>query len=59
MYNKLEIIWKEVAVAERKYYPGICMERLRKITDTSATIADVSVEVRTKHLQKRIILQDI
>jgi hypothetical protein len=32
MNNKVKIIWKEVAVAETKYYSGICLQGLKKIT---------------------------
>jgi hypothetical protein len=30
MDDELKRIWKEVVVAELRYYPGICMEGMRK-----------------------------
>jgi hypothetical protein len=33
MNNKLEGIWKEAVVAKTRYYPGICLEGLRKTTE--------------------------
>jgi hypothetical protein len=30
--NELERVWKPVAVAYSRYYPGICVEVLRKET---------------------------
>jgi hypothetical protein len=33
MNDELERIWKEAIVTQSKYFRGICMEGLRKITD--------------------------
>jgi hypothetical protein len=45
-----ERIWEEVMVAYSRYYPGICLEGLRKTTKTSVRIAGVPSEVQTKSL---------
>lgn len=42
MMDELEGIWTEVAVAKLRYYPDICMEKLRKIR---VTIADALPEI--------------
>jgi hypothetical protein len=34
MVEELEIIQKEVAMAQLMHYPGICLEGLRKTTKT-------------------------
>jgi hypothetical protein len=31
--NELERMWKEVVIAYLRYYPGICLEELRKTTE--------------------------
>lgn len=33
MVNELEIIWYEVVVAYSRYYPNICLEGLKKVTE--------------------------
>jgi hypothetical protein len=48
MKNELERIWKEVVVARtRYYYPGICLEGLRKTTKPVRK-AGVPGEIRTR-----------
>jgi hypothetical protein len=47
--NELEMIWKEAALALSLYYSGIFLERLRKTIKTLVRIADVPVEIQTKH----------
>jgi hypothetical protein len=32
MNDKFDRIWKEVIVALMRYYPGICLQKLRKVT---------------------------
>jgi hypothetical protein len=39
MNNELERIWKGGSWRNLRYYPGICLEGLRKTTKTSVTIA--------------------
>jgi hypothetical protein len=34
MNDELERIWKEAPVAYSRYYPSICLEKLRKTTKT-------------------------
>jgi hypothetical protein len=51
--DELERIWKEDAVAYFRFYPGIRLEGLRKITRTSDRIAGGAVEVRTEKLPNR------
>jgi hypothetical protein len=34
MTDKLEWTWKESFMAQLRYYPGICLGRLRKIIKT-------------------------
>jgi hypothetical protein len=34
MYAQLKRFWKEVVVAQSRYYPGICLDRLSKTTKT-------------------------
>jgi hypothetical protein len=50
MTEKLERIWKEAVMAEWRYYPGNCFERLRKTTNTSAMIANVPAGIPAEHL---------
>jgi hypothetical protein len=47
---KLEMMWKEAAVANLRYYLGVCLEGLRKITKPSVRIAGVPAEMSSKHL---------
>jgi hypothetical protein len=49
MNNGLERIWKEEVVVNLRYYPGICLEELRKITrnlrqDSLSTDRDLNPE---------------
>jgi hypothetical protein len=43
--NELERMWKEAVVAQLRYYPGICLEGLRKTTKTSVRIAGLRAEI--------------
>jgi hypothetical protein len=45
MIDELERVWKEAVLAQLRYCPGICLERLRKTTKTSLNIAGVPVEI--------------
>jgi hypothetical protein len=33
MTDELERIWKEVVVAQSRYYPSVCLEELMKATE--------------------------
>jgi hypothetical protein len=50
MNDESERIWKEEVVAKTRYYPGICMERLKTGMEKQKLIipADLS-EIRSKH----------
>jgi hypothetical protein len=39
MIDELEGIWKEAVAAKSRYYPGICLEGLRKTTKTAMMTA--------------------
>jgi hypothetical protein len=41
MPDELKRIWKEVIMDYSRYYPGICLEGLRKTTKTSVRPAGV------------------
>jgi hypothetical protein len=49
--NELERIWKETAVAQQRYCPGICLEVLRKPGKISVKIECALAEIRNKYLQ--------
>jgi hypothetical protein len=42
-------IWKEAAMAQSEYYPGIFLEIKKKSTQTSVRVAYTQVRIRTKH----------
>jgi hypothetical protein len=50
--DKLEVIWKEVVVAETRCYPETCLGGggLNKSTKYFNRIASVLTEIRTEHL---------
>jgi hypothetical protein len=50
----LERIWKRGVVAESIYYPGICLEGLRKSTKT-LRIACVQKKIQTGHFSNTSI----
>jgi hypothetical protein len=41
MSDDLERIWKEAAMAYSKYYPGICLDGLRKTTENLSQVTSV------------------
>jgi hypothetical protein len=43
--DELERIRKKAVMAYLKYYPGICLEGLRKMTKTSVRIAGLRKEI--------------
>jgi hypothetical protein len=49
MNDELEMIWKEVVMAQLRHYPGICLERLRKTTETLSQDNGVPAEIQTKY----------
>jgi hypothetical protein len=51
MADVMERIWKETAMAYSRYYPGICLEGLKKTAKNFNRLADAPAEVRTKHLR--------
>jgi hypothetical protein len=46
---ELERLWKEMVIARLSYYPNMCLERLRRATRISVSVASVPVEIRTRH----------
>jgi hypothetical protein len=42
--------WKEVAVAQSRYCPGICLVELRRTKKTSVRIDGLTDEIRTEIL---------
>jgi hypothetical protein len=54
MYAQLERFWREVVVAQSRYYPGICLDRLSKTTKTY-----VGFEVLTAVVMKSTVFWDI
>jgi hypothetical protein len=44
--NELKRMWKEEVVADLKYYPGISLERLQKITKNLRHVAGLLVMIR-------------
>jgi hypothetical protein len=52
MTNGIERIWKELAVVYFKviYYPGICMEGLRKTQNISFSTSGLRADKRTTDL---------
>jgi hypothetical protein len=42
---------KKLQGSNLRYYPGIYLEGLRKITEASVTIADLRAEILTRDLQ--------
>jgi hypothetical protein len=53
MNYELKSVWKDriVIVAKSKYYPGTCLEGLRKPPKAAVRIADVAADIRTDHLR--------
>jgi hypothetical protein len=49
MIDELDRIWKEEAMVSWGFDSGICLERLRKTTVTSVSIAGVLDEIRNGH----------
>jgi hypothetical protein len=47
MNNELVKLWKEWSWPNLRYFPGIYLEGLRRIGNTSVRIARVLAEVRT------------
>jgi hypothetical protein len=45
MVDELERVWKETVLAQLRYCPGICLQRLRKTMKTSVRITGVPVEI--------------
>jgi hypothetical protein len=43
--DELEWIWKKAVVAYLRYYPAVCLKRLRKTTKTSVRIAGLQTEI--------------
>jgi hypothetical protein len=52
MNDELERMWKEAVVTCLRYYPIICLERLRKITFTLRTIADLLADIWRRKFQE-------
>jgi hypothetical protein len=55
--NELKRIWKEMAVAQQKYCPGICLKVLRKPRKISVKIARAVAKIPNEYLQN-ISLKD-
>jgi hypothetical protein len=49
MNDELEMFWKEVVMAQLRHYPGICLERLRKTTESLSQDKEVPAEIHTEH----------
>lgn len=49
MTDELEIIRKEVVMAQLGHCPGICLEGLRKTTKTLSQDTEVPAEIQTEH----------
>jgi hypothetical protein len=46
--------WKKMAVASSSYYPGIPLEGLWKLWETSVRVVDATAETRIGHLPVKI-----
>jgi hypothetical protein len=47
MSDELARIWKESAVAQSRYFRGICLKGLSKKRETSVRIAGAPAEIQT------------
>jgi hypothetical protein len=50
MNDEMEKIWKEAVMAQLRYYPCICLGRLKKTAQESVRIAGALAEIQTEHL---------
>jgi hypothetical protein len=53
MCDELERIWKEAAVAESGYYPGICLEGVKEITKDLIQVSRCPGRDSNKHFPNR------
>jgi hypothetical protein len=51
MTNVMDKIWKEMAMAYSRYYPGICSEGVKKTAKTLNRSIGALAEIRTEHLR--------
>jgi hypothetical protein len=51
MIDELEITWEEEIMAYSRYFPGIGLEELRKITKISVRIASGPADITTEYIQ--------
>jgi hypothetical protein len=49
MNDEMEKIWKEAVMAQLRYYPTICLGRLKKTAQESVRIAGALAEIQTEH----------
>jgi hypothetical protein len=50
MSDELDRIWKEVLVSSSRYSHGICLEKIRKCTESLNEDTECPAEIRTKRL---------
>jgi antibiotic biosynthesis monooxygenase (ABM) superfamily enzyme len=50
MNDELERFWKEEVMVQLRFYPGICLEGLNKITKTSIRVVSVPSRIQNEHL---------
>jgi hypothetical protein len=49
MNDEMEKIWKEAVMAQLRYYPSICLGRLKKTTLESVRITGTLAGIQTEH----------
>lgn len=47
-------IWKTTVAAWSRYYPGICLEGLRKNTKNLSQDVDAQIDIETEYFQLQI-----